>query len=90
MQELAGKIPPTERPSKALYWVPVTADDDEDVLTKERECEERNQWDPPPPGEVPQQMCQNCGVRWSCPSFKEPFNWEQGGKQDDPLEPLDL
>jgi len=97
MQELAGKIPPTERPSRALYQVPVTADDDEDVLewlgdvlTKERECEERNQWDPPPPGEVPQRMCQNCGVRWSCPSFKEPFNWEQGGKQDDPLEPLDL
>lgn len=97
MQELAGKIPPTERPSKALYRVPVTDDDDEDilewlgdVLAKERECEERNQWDPPPPGEVPQRMCQSCGVRWSCPSFKEPFNWESGGKQDDPLEPFDL
>lgn len=97
MQEVAGKIPPTERPPKALYQVLVSDDDDDDVLewlgdvlTKEQECEESNQWNPPPPGEVPQQMCQNCGVRWSCPSFKEPFPWEPGGKQDDHLELFDL
>jgi hypothetical protein len=29
-------------------------------------------------------------VRWSCPSFKEPFPWEPGGNQDNPLEPSDL
>lgn len=97
MQELAGKTPPTMRPAKALFRVPVTTDDDEDVLDwlgdvllKERECEERNQWDPPPPGEVPQRLCQSCGVRWSCVSFKEPFDWESGGKQDEQEESFEL
>jgi RecB family exonuclease len=97
MQELAGKVSPTSRPSKALYQVPVTDEDDEDVLewlgdvlTQEQECEENNEWNPPPPGEVPERMCRNCGVHWSCPSFKESFPWESGGSQEDPLEPFDL
>ena len=75
----------------------MTDDDDEDVLewlfdvlTKEVACEEQNRWDPPPPREVPQQTCRNCGVRWSCSSFKQPFPWESGGNEDDAQDPLDL
>ncbi len=97
MQELAGRTPLAQRPPKAVYNVPVTDDDDNDVLewlgdilTKERECEESSKWNPPPPGDVPQRLCQSCNVRWSCPSVKEPFPWDVGGKQDDPLESFEL
>jgi len=97
MRELVKRTPLTARPPRALYQVPVTDDDDEDilewlgdVLTKEVACEEQNRWDPPPPGEVPQQTCRNCGVQWSCPSFKQPFPWEPGGEVDDAQDPLDL
>ncbi len=96
MRELERKTPLTERPPKALYRVPVTEDDDEnvlewlaDTLTKELACEEQNKWDPPPPGEVPQQTCRNCGVQWSCSSFKQPFPWdteENVEDEDDSLE----
>lgn len=95
MQELAGKTPPTERPLRALYQVPVADDEDVldwlyDMLTKELEREEKNQWNPPPPEEVPPQVCHNCGIRLSCPSFKASFPWEPGGEQDDSLEPFEL
>ena len=96
MRELDRKIPLTERPPKALYQVPITEDDNDDViewltdtLTNELQCEQQNQWNPPPPGEVPQQTCRNCGVRWSCPSFKQPFPWnteESREDEDDSLE----
>jgi RecB family exonuclease len=94
MRELERKTPLTERPQKALHRVPVTEDDDEvvrewlgDTLTKELACEEQNRWDPPPPGAVPQQTCRNCGVRWSCSSFRQPFPWESGGDQEDEPDP---
>jgi PD-(D/E)XK nuclease superfamily len=95
MQELAGQTPPTERPLKALYQVPVDDDEDildwlYDVLTKELEREEKNQWNPPPPEEVPPQVCHNCGIRLSCPSFKAPFPWDSGAEPDDSLEPFEL
>jgi CRISPR/Cas system-associated exonuclease Cas4 (RecB family) len=97
MRELDRKNSLTARPPKALYRVPVTDDDDEDVLvwlgdilTKELTCEKQNRWDPPPPGDVPQQTCRNCGVQWSCSSFKQPFPWEPGGNADDSPDPPDL
>lgn len=97
MQELAGHTAPTQRPPKALYHVPVTDDDDADVLewlgdvlAQEQACEQQQQWNPPPPGEVPQRLCQNCGVRWHCPSFKEPFPWEAEATPEDPLESFEL
>lgn len=95
MQELAGITPPTERPSRALYEVPV--DDGDDILdwlynelTKELEREAKNQWNPPPPEEVPPQVCHNCGIRVSCSSFKASFPWDKDGEQDDSLEPFEL
>ncbi len=97
MRELVKKRPLSARPSKALYQVPVTDDDDDDVLewlgdvlTKELACEEQNRWDPPPPGEVPQQTCRNCGVRWSCSSFKQPFPWESDASEDNAQDALDF
>jgi RecB family exonuclease len=97
MRELVKKTPLTARPPRALYQVPVTDEDDEDVLewlgdvlTKEAACEAENRWLPPPPGEVPEQTCRNCGVRWSCSSFKQPFPWESGGNEDDSQDGLDL
>ncbi len=95
MRELVKKTPLTARPPKALYQIPVTDDEDVlewlgDVLAKEVTCEEQNQWDPPPPGEVPQQTCRNCGAQWSCPSFKQSFPWEPGGNEDASQDPLDL
>jgi hypothetical protein len=95
MQELAGKTPPTERPARALYEVPV--DDDDDVLdwlnnelTKELEREAKNQWNPPQPEDIPPQVCHNCGIRVSCSSFKASFPWDEDGEQDDSLEPFEL
>jgi hypothetical protein len=97
MRELVKKTPLTTRPSKALYPIPVTDDDNDDVLewlgdvlAKEVACEEQDRWDPPPPGEVPQQTCRSCGVQWSCASVKQPFPWEPGGDVDDAQDPLDL
>lgn len=97
MRELVKKTPLSARPLRALHQVPVTENDDDDilewlgdVLVKEVECEKQNLWEAPPAGEVPRQICQSCGVQWSCDSLKPPFPWEPGGETDDEQDPLEL
>ena len=96
MRELDRKTSLTERPLKALHHVAVTEDDDDtvydwltDILNEELACEQQNEWNPPPPGEVPQQTCRNCGVQWSCPSIRRPFSWDTEETVEDEYDSLE-
>jgi len=67
--------------------VPITPEDDPDMLewlydvvSQERANIEQNRWDPPVTGETPQRLCQQCGLRWNCPSVKETYPWTQKRK----------
>jgi len=88
MQELAGKPAPTVRPAQALYRMRITEEIDDDVLewlgdvlTRERTCEKRNEWNPPV--DPPVRMCRNCGVQWECPAVRRPYPWEPTSTQSD-------
>jgi putative RecB family exonuclease len=93
MGELDRKAPRAARPPKALHVLAPSPSDDDGTLDwlrmtlqLDEACKEAGRWEAPESDQLPDMLCQNCQVRFSCPSVRAPSLWDSGAEQGDELE----
>jgi|SRR6266852_2796458 len=93
MGELTSLKHPSHRPAKAVVELPVVEQNDEvmqewlrNVLEKEERYSREGQWLPPDAEYVPEKICKECLIRYSCPSVHFPWPWMGKAAKDDELD----
>jgi putative RecB family exonuclease len=78
VNELDGPMPPGDRPVNALLSISIEPDEVEEAMEaftesvgEIEEARERDEWKPARPGEISDQDCAICDLRWDCPTPNE-------------------